>query len=383
MGDFTAEFARAVQSAGRAVEILTTPGPGIRPADLPVLEIPMRGWRDLPGVLRVIRASAATHVQLEYSNYGWGRWGFAFWLNALVVLLRLRGVRVSVGLHEFPLYWKQHPRLGPLIALQWLHFLLLGMGAHAVCTNTRERLRLLRLLLPWAQAKFRYRPNGSNIPVTTISLTERERMRSARAIQAGDVVVCVFGLYHADKDYQAVISAVAQQPAAPAVHLWLLGDATRMSAAYRVKLQTVAQALGPRAFWGGPMTPQEISAHLQAADIFVLPQPDGHLTRSGAFMAAIAHGLPCIAVRNPENQAEFVHGDNVWLVDSNQPREIAAAIAALAGDSARRGQMGMRSRMLYEEQFSWPRMAAQILADELCPVVSIPKTTVREIKPTR
>jgi len=97
----------------------------------------------------------------------------------------------------------------------------------------------------------------------------------------------------------------------------------------------------------------ELSGYLQAIDIFVLPQPDGHLTRSSAFMAAAAHGLAVIAVRNVENQKDFAHGENVWLVDASRAELFAQAFRQLADDAALRARLGENLRALYARKFAW------------------------------
>ena len=70
-------------------------------------------------------------------------------------------------------------------------------------------------------------------------------------------------------------------------------------------------------------------------------------------MAAAAHGLPVIAVQNAENQAEFAHGENVWVVEASQAELFTAAIAHLAEDAALRERLGRNLRQLYEARFAW------------------------------
>jgi glycosyltransferase involved in cell wall biosynthesis len=106
-------------------------------------------------------------------------------------------------------------------------------------------------------------------------------------------------------------------------------------------------------WWTGRLESAEISRALQAADVFVLTQPDGHVTRSSGFMAAAVHGLPVVAVRNSANQVEFTHGENIWLVEHSTPQEIAAALTALLEDRAAAGRMGGNLQKLYHARFDW------------------------------
>lgn len=354
MGDYTAALARALAARGHDVTVFTQPAAGPRPAGLRVVEVPLHGWRDLLPTLRAIEASRVQHVQLEYSSYGWSRWGFAFWANALVLALRAKGLPVTVALHEFPLRFIQHPLQVGIAAIQRIHFWLLAACALRVLTNTPQRVRVLRRWLPWHTAKVGYRPNFSTIPVAALSEEARAQLRRSHGADSETLVVATFGLFQKDKNYEAVIEAVAGLRGHRTVQLWLLGNFEAANASYVARLRgTVAKLhLEDVVFWSGLIPAAEVSAHLEAADIFVLPQPDGHLTRSSAFMAAAAHGLPVIAVRNRENQKEFTHEENLWLVERSTPAEFACALDYLARDAPLRQKLGEQVQRLYGEAFA-------------------------------
>lgn len=340
---------------GHSATVLTEPAPNRVQGDLTasLIEVPMRGMRDLLQVLQAIEAAAPDFVQLEYSNYGWNRWGCAFWLNALFAALRWRGYHLRLALHEFPLHFWQHPLQAPVALLQRIHFWLLGLAAHDVVTNTAERVAILKRWFPWRKSAIRYRPNSNCNPVFPISEQECKKLREERGVRPADIVLAVYGLYGAGKNTEAAIEAALLLQGKLPVHLWLLGDASSAQPAYLAQLRNLSDRLGASAWWSGGMTPQEVSRHLQAVDIFLLPQPDGHLTRSGSFMAAAEHGLPVIAVHNPLNQREFQNRDQVWLVESCHPSEFAQAIAMLALDAGLRRRIGSQLRLLYQRNFSW------------------------------
>lgn len=382
VGDFTAQLARAWQAQGESVLVLTEPGAGPRPADIPVLELPLRGWRSLPSMLRAIRSTGATHVQLEYSSYGWGRWGFSFAVNALAFSLRLRGHRLTVGLHELYLPWTARPFALLCGLMQRAHFALLFLAACGIATNTPQRVRRVQRWLPWRPHCVRFRPTPSNIPVTALDPAGIAALRQQRGASPDTVVIATFGSFHPAKNYEAVIDAALQLRARHAVQLWLLGD-PRSSADYVADLRRRAAPLGDAAFWPGHAPAEQVSAWLQAADIFVLPQSDGHLTRSGAFMAAAAHGLPVIAVRNEPEQAGFRHGEHVWLVEQSSKEALAAALQHLAEQVPLRAALGASLRQLYRALFDWPHLlpadsSAQPAAGSLPRPVPAPAARGRE-----
>jgi len=356
VGDYACRMAGAFAAAGDSVSVLTEPSDSPRHCPIGLREHPLRGWRDLQPVLREVAQAAPDRVQLEYSGYAWGRWGTAWWLNVLLFAVRRRGISVHIGLHEGAIRMRQHPLQVPVALAQWAHIGLLLAAAETVAVNMPARMKLLGRVFPWWRAKLRYRPNSSTIPVAPISEAERDAIRREREVSSGDFVVTAFGLFHKAKNYEALIEGVAQLRQQRPVKLWLLGDAAAASPEYITWLRHVAREGGVEnaVWWPGRLDAAEISRALQAADVFVLPQPDGHVTRSSAFMAAAAHGLPVIAVRDPANQLEFIHGENVWLMERSTPEGIAAALGALLGDRAAARRMGRKLQQLYEARFDWP-----------------------------
>ena len=355
VGDYTAQLARALNETGAAPIVFTGTSPVVEPPGVRVVSVALGGWRDLRTLLGRLEEEHVDAVQIEYSGYSWGRWGFAFWVNALVVLLRWRGVPVTVALHEFQLRLAQHPLQAPIIALQLVHILLLAATASHVVTNTEPRVRMLQRILFWRRGRIRYRPNSSTIPVVVLKPGHREALREKRGAGAQDVVVASFGMFAAGKDYESLIRAVAKAARRVPLKLWLLGNWQAARPEYIEHLRTLVRELGMEAdvFWSGLLSSEEVSGHLHASDIFVLPQPDGHLTRSSAFMAAAAHGLPVIAVRNPSHQSEFVHGKHAWLLPPRDLSALASALQELAQKKDLRERLGRNLLALYQAAFDW------------------------------
>ncbi len=372
VGDYALGLARALGEQGHSVVVFTEPANGARPAGIQVVDVRLRGWRDLRRLLHALLDERPDLVQIEYSGYGWSRWGFAFWLNAAVAALRLEGIAVCVGAHEMYIYFGDHPGQIPISLLQRLHIGLLVCASSSVFLNMPERVRVLRRWLPWKRGQIHYRPNSSTIPVVSLTEAERQELRARRSAAPNDMVVVTFGMFHPAKRYEAVIEAAACAKLERPMKLWLLGDANAAGRSYLAALRERARVRGMESnlFWSGFLETAEVSLHLQAADVFVLPQPDGHLTRSSGFMAAAAHGLPVIAVRNSRNQEEFAHGKNIWLVETGSAGELAAAIETLARDAELRSKLGSNLRRLYRERFDWPRATSRPAeADRVAPAI--------------
>jgi glycosyltransferase involved in cell wall biosynthesis len=369
VGDFAYRLAQAYAARGDEVVVFTAPSESPRPNDVRVVEVRLNGWGSIGAVVRAVRREGCERVQMEYSGYAWGRWGFAPWVNALVIALRLAREHVTTAFHETYIHFGVSPKSWIVSIAQRLHVALLSQFANEIVVNTPERYAMFRKWMAWRAHHIMHRANASNIPVAQISSAQREELRAKLDAGEETIVLATFGNFAAAKRYETVIEALAKLAGRLDMRLCLLGDWTAADARYVVALRKRIESLGigERVTWSGPLPQDEVSAHLQAADIFLLPQPDGDLTRSGAFMAAAAHGLPTIAVRNTANQQEFTHGDNVWLVRESNADEFASAVQNLAHHTGLRQRLGANLRALYSRKFDWPVMNAP-LADTTAPV---------------
>ncbi|HWQ03074.1 MAG TPA: glycosyltransferase [Candidatus Nitrosotenuis sp.] len=378
VGDYAAQLAGALQAQGHAVEVFIASHAETRPEDFHAHEITLDGAEDIESAVKTITASKPEVVLIEYSGYAWGRWGIPFWMNRFVFRLRRTGVRVAVALHEISISARRHPRWALLALAQQAHAWLLAAAAHDVIVNTPERAAMLRRWLFWRRSAVHYRPNSSNIPVTAMNQTQRSDLRASRGAKENTLVIAVFGLFAAWKKYEEVIRAVSRLREKLDVRLWLLGDAASADQNYIAQLHKLisAENVDEICWWSGPLAAEELSAHLQAADVFVLPQEDGDLTRSGAFMAAAAHGLPCIAVRNYVNQAAFRHGENVWMVVRSTAADFYAAVENIATQQALRSNLGRNLRALYCQKFAIEQAVARLpfLKDVVSPAMPRLKT---------
>jgi glycosyltransferase involved in cell wall biosynthesis len=121
--------------------------------------------------------------------------------------------------------------------------------------------------------------------------------------------------------------------------------------------------------WTGFSSAAEVSAHLLAADIGVLPYRDGASFRRGSFMALLAHGLPIVSTvpagsgdaRSLDSGVPRLQdGENVRLVPPDDPAALAQAIADLAASPEVRQRLAAGARAL-AATFAWEGIAKRHL----------------------
>ena len=374
VGDFASRLAAELTAEGNFVTVLTEPAGAARHASFEFRELPLGDRQDARAVLEAVAAAKPDRVLFEYSGSAWGRWSAPFWVNSLLFRLRRRGFAVHAGLHELAISIRQHPLHTPVALAQWLHVALILWAAESAAVNMRSRADLLARLFPWWRRKIQYRPNSSTIPVTPLAPADRGAFRSGHGAGPGEIIVATFGMFHRAKNYEGLIDAFGLLRRSTPAKLWMLGNTAAASPEYVARLKRAACAAGveEHVWWPGKLEAEEVSRALQAADVFVLPQPDGHLTRSSAFMAAAEHGLPVVAVRQPggRDQMEFTHGEHVWFAGRGTAEELAAGMLALAADPDLAARMGQSLRELYAARFAWSVTASMAMGDSAIHVPS-------------
>jgi glycosyltransferase involved in cell wall biosynthesis len=99
----------------------------------------------------------------------------------------------------------------------------------------------------------------------------------------------------------------------------------------------------------------DVPAFLRRLDVFALPSDsEGH---PNALMEAMACGLPCVATRVGAVGDVLDAGRAGVLVDPGDQAALAAALAALAADPARRADLGREARRRACERYSLEQMA--------------------------
>lgn len=98
---------------------------------------------------------------------------------------------------------------------------------------------------------------------------------------------------------------------------------------------------------------------LKASDLFCLPsRTEGF---SNALLEAMACGLPCVATRVGGNPEAIIHGENGYLVPSDDPAATANFIISVLDDPETAMQLGRAARKTVISRFTVDHMIAQLV----------------------
>ncbi len=108
----------------------------------------------------------------------------------------------------------------------------------------------------------------------------------------------------------------------------------------------------------------EVSRRLAAVDIFVSAFDDGVSTRRGSLMAGLQHGLPIAGTvgRFTDHVLKSANGAAFLLAPALSVDAFHEIAAAMVADDELRSTLGKRARALFDEQFSWTRIAERMRA---------------------
>jgi glycosyltransferase involved in cell wall biosynthesis len=362
LGDYTRLLCQHLARAGIEVGVVTSKAAGetAHGKGFPVAPAIDRwdffSWPRLGARIRTMNANII-HVQYQTAAYG-----LHPAINLLPLALRLakNPAKVVFTFHDLEPPYRPWLR-GPVRSLA------MRAGQRRcdgfVATNAADFQQLLASRPGPAWARYHLIPIGANIPNQPPRHYSREAQRKKLGAGLRTLLLSHFGLLNQSKGLQDVLTAMKlllEQDPERDIRLILIGgstgssDATNVPFANHIRAQIQQLGLGTRVLETGFLQPEEVSAHLLACDICVLPYRDGASFRRGSLMAALEHGLCTITTRPAE--PELMDGQHARLVEAANPVNLARAIDELADDEVTRHRLGIAAAAL-GKRFGWPAIA--------------------------
>jgi len=286
-------------------------------------------------------------VHLQYQAGAFDLLGDACLMPLLVRRTR-PGVRVVTTFHDVRVPYL-FPKAG---ALRQMAVRLMARTSDAVIAADERDLAALGV----APSRQHRVPIGSNVACEPGPGFDRAAFRAQLGLDADALVVVYVGLLNASKGLDTLLDAFDRIVASrPDAHLLLLGGAVgasdpsdRQTAA---SLAVRLQAFGKRILRTGWLAPPDLSAHLLAADVALLPYSDGASPRRGSLLGCAEHGLPIVST-----QPASATLTSVIRAVTQEPSALAAAVLEIAQNSRLRSSLQEASRALARTN-SWASIA--------------------------
>jgi phosphatidylinositol alpha-1,6-mannosyltransferase len=186
-------------------------------------------------------------------------------------------------------------------------------------------------------------------------------VRERHGLDGQPVILCVSRLV-ARKGQDVLIRGMEfVRTLAPDAVLLIAGDG-----AHRPTLEGLAAEAPPGSVvFAGEVSDDELPAHYAAGDVFAMPCRSrfGGLEVEGfgiVFLEAAAAGKASVAGRSGGAGEAVADEETGLLVEGNEPKAVALAVAQLLTDPARSRAMGAAGRQRVEREFTWSRRAVEL-----------------------
>jgi glycosyltransferase involved in cell wall biosynthesis len=173
----------------------------------------------------------------------------------------------------------------------------------------------------------------------------------------GEFLVTTVGNIRRVKGHDVFIKAAAAiVPRFPGVRFSIAGEV--LEPGYFAELQALVQGLNLSNHFRFDGGVTNLRQHLAGADIFVLPSRSEGF--SNAIVEAMAASLPVVATNVGGNAEAVKDGISGFLVPSDDPGALSAAILLLLSDPSKARTMGAAGRNLAAERFTTEAMMNRI-----------------------
>ena len=216
-------------------------------------------------------------------------------------------------------------------------------ASRTICVSNAERDQLETVVGPGALRHTVVIHNGVRLPSET-STARRNDVRRDLGLSESEVVAIWVGSLDERRDPLCVVRA-AERTATP---LLVVGEGP-LRAQVEQAVRANVRVLGHRT---------DVPRLLAAADFFVLMSQREGL--SFALLEAMAHGLPAIVARIPENIETI--GDTGAAVPYGDEEAVAATLRRFAEDEEERATLGARARQRVADLFDVDGMIARTRA---------------------
>ena len=254
-----------------------------------------------------------------------------------------------------------------LVGGKWtskLNAVLLTLFSHQLISTNEELTFLFKKYFFLFQYKLAQIPIGSNIARYEVNKSDvREKFARQFGIESASTWLSNFGFTIPNKGIENLFEALARLISERGeYHLLMISALREGDQPYRNELIELSKKLNieKNIIWINESTSKDISELLTASDIFVVPYTDGICARRGTLMAGIVHHLPIVSTHAQVPTPYFQNNDNALLVDPNNPKQLAEAIARLNEDEALQVQLSENIAKV-EKHFNWNDIAYKII----------------------
>jgi glycosyltransferase involved in cell wall biosynthesis len=300
---------------------------------------------------------------VQYVPNAYGRRGmnldFGRWLRRRA----RRGDSVRTMFHEVRYILQPGDRLARrlLVAVQKrMARMILGASSHAYIT-VPAWAELLREAAPGRLPPIAVAPVPSTIPAVDDPAGVAEVRR--RYAPGGEAIVGAFSTFRPSVEaiLAGVLPGLLRRPGRVGLLLGRNGEAVA------ARIAAGHPGLSGRLFATGGLPPEDVSRHLQAAELLIQADAGGLCAKQTTTMAALANGRPIVAGAGRLTEPSWAEDRCVALAATAEPADLLRVAEACLADPAERARLGEAARSAYARRFSIGRTVAVLTGADAGP----------------
>ncbi|MGP6160008.1 MAG: glycosyltransferase family 4 protein [Vulcanimicrobiaceae bacterium] len=355
VGDHAAKFARAVLEGGDGMLVLTE-GESREFEGVAAQGVGSR-WT-VPAALRAVVCAARSRADAFYVQYT----PFAYGARSLAPLLFSLGARINrlplgVYVHEafYPARSARAQSALKSFILAVRDTLVVSLAQRIFVASQERRAAILKRV-PWK------RPSNVIVAPFAANIEPPEGRRWAPGPRAASRKTLVaFGMVAPRRRLELIVDTIpVLVERGLDVELRIVGRILNMEYAQRLARYARAARVDDRIRWLENVDPVGVTQELLSSDAFLFASEYGMIPSSGVLLAGLAHGVPIVGVAAADDDPIFAP---VVLSAQADATSLADAIDATLKDVESASARGARGSALYDERFSWRRLAADVCAE--------------------
>lgn len=285
-------------------------------------------------------------VVVQYTALSWSRHGFPLGAVAVVLTLRVRGVRCGVVFHE-PNRTSGRRWLDMIrgFCQSWVIQRIYRLVAKAIFADSLETIRWL----PKSDAKAAFIPIGANVPEPLSPAAHFRGNNEPKTV----AIFCVTGAPHASIEIEDIAEAARSAVSnGSAVRFVFFGRGTPEA---REQILYAFRRIPVDVSVLGLLEPEKIRDVLANSDVMLCVR-GAIYPRRGSAIAGISFALPIVCYAGPETGFPITEA-GLELVTYRDRRALGKAVCRVLTDDRLRRNLRTRSLRAYAEYFCWTRIA--------------------------
>ncbi len=304
-------------------------------------------------IMKTIKEIKAEAILFQYVPHMYNYYGIPIWVLFFSFSMNFKKYKLITIFHEIAI------RINYKNPKYFLSSLLQRIIAYSLCIASKRiivSIEHYRKMLKFFDEKVHKIPIGSNIEPVIISKEEITKLREKLAPQK-EIIISSFG--YNPRNNELIIDAIKiLNDKGLKIKFLLIGN---YPTKWLENIKNKAKQLKilDNIIITGLIKEEEVYKLLSISDIYIVIEPinkfqqGGVSAKSTSLLAGFAAGLPIIANKGDLTESIFHHKENIYLLNSIEPKTIADAVENILSSKDLMQNLRIKAFETYSKFFTW------------------------------